>query len=154
VIHAVTLAPLPEIKIRPLKTPNGNNSGVLNIINFAGATDYKKKMREIRGENELGGSIDGSMNSSAIGTELNRKITVIKKEGGARIFHVNRHSGVPLIHPTIRKHDYIETADIPPPMALFPLRKEVKSEANLPVKEKDDDESYRLSDDEVKLEEI
>lgn len=111
-------------------------------------------MREIRGEDELGGSIDGSMNSSAIGTELNRKITVIKKEGGARIFHVNRHSGVPLIHPTIRKHDYIETADIPPPMALFPLRKEVKSEANLPVKEKDDDESYRLSDDEVKLEEI
>jgi hypothetical protein len=39
-------------------------------------------------------------------------------------------------------------------MALFPLRKEVKSEANLPVKEKDDEDSYRLSDDEVKLEEI
>lgn len=105
--HAVTLAPLPEIKIRPLKTPNGNNSGVLNIINFAGATDLKKKMREMRGEDDLGGSIDGSMQSSAIGTELNRKITVIKKEGGARIFHIRRHSGVPLIHPTIRKHDYI-----------------------------------------------
>lgn len=40
-------------------------------------------------------------------------------------------------------------------MALFPLRgKEFKSEANLPVKENDDEESYRLSDDEVKLEDI
>ena len=64
-------------------------------------------MREIRGEDELGGSIDGSLSSSAIGTELNRKITVLRKEGGARIFHIRRHSGVPLIHPTNRKHDYI-----------------------------------------------
>jgi hypothetical protein len=39
-------------------------------------------------------------------------------------------------------------------MALFPLHKEFKSEANLPVKETEDEESYRLSDDEVKLEEI
>ena len=59
--HAVTITQLPEIKIRPIKTPNGNNSGVLNIINFAGATDFKKKMREMRGEDDLGGSIDGSL---------------------------------------------------------------------------------------------
>jgi len=67
-------------------------------------------MRQLRGDGteNFDGSVDGgSLKSSALGTELNRKITDIRKKGGARIFHVRRYSGVPLIHPTNKKHDYI-----------------------------------------------
>jgi len=67
-------------------------------------------MRQLKGDgtDNFDGSVDGgSVKSSALGTELNRKITVIKKQGGARIFHIRRHSGVPIIHPTVKKHDFI-----------------------------------------------
>lgn len=91
--------PLPEIKIKVLKTPNGHNTGVLSVANFAGSKDIKEKMRRMQTKNDnLDGSIDGSnKDSSFIGSELNRKITDIKKQGGAWIFHVRRHSGEALI---------------------------------------------------------
>lgn len=75
-------------------------------------------MRKIKGDGteNYEGSVDsGSLQSSAIGTELNRKITVIKQKGQARIFHIRRYSGIPLIHPTNKKHDYIQTGDLPFP---------------------------------------
>lgn len=104
------------------------------------------------------GYINKSLDSSCLGTELNRRVTAIKKKNGATTFHILRHTAIPMIHPTNRKYDYIQTEDVPPPMALFPLRsiKEIKSEANLPVKDdkNEDAESYRISDDEVKLEDI
>ena len=95
--------PLPDVKVVSLKTPQGNNTGVLNVVNFVGARDKKILIRKIKGDgtDNFEGSVDGgSLKSSAIGTELNRKITDIKKKTGARVSHVRRYSGVPLIHPT------------------------------------------------------
>lgn len=37
VIHAVTITPLPEVKVVSIKTASGKNTGVLNVRNFAGA---------------------------------------------------------------------------------------------------------------------
>jgi len=77
----VTVNPLPDIKVVSLKTPIGKNTGVINVVNFVGAKDVNKMVRKLKGDGteNFDGSVDsGSMKSSAIGTELNRKITVIK----------------------------------------------------------------------------
>lgn len=62
---------------------------------------------------------------------MNRKITIIKQKGGARVFHVRRYSGEPTMHPRDRVHDYIQAPGIPPPKALYPLQFDInKPEAN------------------------
>ena len=93
-IHAVSLPPLPTEKIRKVMTKNGQNSGVLKVLNFnLKIFDIKDKMNRLRTtENEqsnLDGSIGGvksDRESSYINSELNRKINVIKKKSGVKVF--------------------------------------------------------------------
>jgi hypothetical protein len=58
----VTLPPLPDAKIKIVKTVNGDNTGVLKVINFTGTEDVKKELRRIKnlGNDDLNGSIDDS----------------------------------------------------------------------------------------------
>ena len=58
----MTLAPLPDAKIKVVKTANGDNTGVLKVINFTGTEDVKKEIRRLKnlGNDDLDGSIDDS----------------------------------------------------------------------------------------------
>jgi hypothetical protein len=58
----VTLAPLPDSKIKVVKTANGDNTGILKVVNFTGTEDIKKEIRRLKnlGNDDLDGSIDDS----------------------------------------------------------------------------------------------
>jgi hypothetical protein len=91
-IHSVVLPPLPREKIKMVKTFKGNNSGITKLLNFnLKIFDLKDKMlrakTQIQDSGLLDGSIEGSnRESSFINSELHRKITVIKKKTGAKLF--------------------------------------------------------------------
>ncbi len=58
----MTLAPLPDSKIKVVKTANGDNTGILKVVNFTGTEDIKKEIRRLKnlGNDDLDGSIDDS----------------------------------------------------------------------------------------------
>ena len=119
-MHAVTMEPLPDMRIRNTKYIDGSpNLGYLQVVNFVKENKQLKKLKKEQRKQKQSskGLIGNSIHSSSDKTselvssvshrslELSQKVLKVKTENGAEIFKGPMNTAWPTIQPPQHERD-------------------------------------------------